>query len=91
MYAIRSYYGDGTCRVVGMEGGEHQMTCQRRLDGNLGGFRIADLPDENDIGVLPDDRPQAGSKGEIDFGVDLHLSDTTDPVFDRILDSYNFV
>ena len=38
-----------------MEGGEKKMAGQGSIDGDLGGFEVADLSDENDIGVLADD------------------------------------
>ena len=51
----------GDCRrgVVGVEGAQDKVACQRCLDGNFRSFRVADLPDHDDVGVLTQDVAQA--------------------------------
>ena len=55
---------DAGRRIVGMERGQHQMTRQRGVDGDTGGFGVTDLPHHEDIGVLAQERPQAGGERE---------------------------
>ena len=57
-----------------------------RLAGDRGGLLVADLADHDDVGVLPQDRPQAGGEGLAGLGVDLHLGDVVEVVLDRVLD-----
>ncbi len=78
--------GDRRGRIVGVEGGEHEVTGQRRLDGDLGCLVVTDLTDENDVRVRAQDRAQGGREGQAGLGVDLHLVDPRDPVLDRVLD-----
>ena len=40
--------------VVGVQCREHQVTRERGLDGDPGGLLIPDLPDHDDVGVLPE-------------------------------------
>ena len=42
-------------RVVGVQRAKHQVAGQRRLDGDLGGLQVADLADQDDVGVLAQD------------------------------------
>ena len=43
---------DGRRRIVGMQGGENQMPCQRCLYSVLSRFQVAHLSDHDDIRVL---------------------------------------
>lgn len=44
--------GEGGGGVVGVEGGKDQVSCERGLDGDLGGFAVTGFTDQDDIGVL---------------------------------------
>ena len=55
------------------------------MDGNFGRFQIADFADEDDVGVLPQNRPQAGGERDADFVVDRDLNDAVDLILDRVL------
>lgn len=46
----------GTERVFGMQGRKNQMTGKCRLSGNLCGFRIPDFANEDDVGILSENR-----------------------------------
>ena len=46
-------------RVVGVQGRQHEVTGERGLDGDLRGLVVADLTDEHDVGVGPQDRRAA--------------------------------
>ncbi len=54
-------------RVVGVQGGEHQVAGQRGLDGDLGGLVVADLADHDDVGVLAQEGAQRGGEGQADL------------------------
>ena len=73
-------------RVVGVQGREHEVTGERRLDRDLRRLVVADLTDEDDVGVRPQDRPQRGGEVQARLVVDLHLVDAREPVLDRVLD-----
>ncbi len=76
--------GNGRDGVVGMECGEHEVTGERGLNGDLRGFEIADFADHHHVGVLPQDGAQSSGKGEVDAGVDLRLADAGQVVLDRV-------
>ena len=73
-------------RVIGVKRREHEMARLGGLHRDLGRLRIADLADENDVGILPQDRPQRAGKRQLDLFVDLRLVDARNLVLDRILD-----
>ena len=75
----------GAGGVVGVQRAEDQVAGERRLDGDLGRLQVADLADQDHVGVLPQDRPQARGEGQADVGVDRHLDDAVDVVLDRVL------
>ncbi len=58
-----------------MQGGEHQVAGLGSLDGDLGGFEIANFPHHHHIRVLPQEGAQGAGEGEPRLGVDLHLID----------------
>ena len=75
--------------VVGVQGGQDEVPGQRGLDRDLRGFAIANLADEKDIRILTHDRPQRRREREAGLFVHLHLYDSGQPVFDRILDRHD--
>ena len=77
---------DGARRVVGVQRRQHQVTGERGLDGDLRGLVVADLAEEDDVGVRAQDRAQGRGEGEAGLGVHLHLVDPGEPVLDRVLD-----
>ena len=68
---------EGGDRVRGVQRREDEVSGQRRLDGDAGGLDVSDLADEDDIGVLAQDRPQPGREGEARLLVRLDLVDAT--------------
>ncbi len=76
--------GNSAGRVVGVEGREHQVPGEGRLDGNFGSLLVADFAHQDHIGVLPHDGTQPLGKGQFDLGIDLDLADAFDLVFNRI-------
>ena len=47
---------------VGVKGGEDQVAGEGRLRGDPGGFQVADLADEDDVGVLAQQGAQDGGR-----------------------------
>ena len=76
---------DGGRRVVGVQGGENQVAGERGVDGDVGGLRIPDLTDHDDVGRLAQHGAQGRCEGHADVGLDHHLVDAGKLVFDRIL------
>ena len=77
---------DGAGGVVGVQRAEDQVAGQRGLDGDLGRLQVADFADQDDVGVVPQDGPQARGEGQADLAVDLDLVDAVQVVLDRVLD-----
>ena len=67
--------GDGAGRVVGVQGGQHQVAGERGLDGDLRGLEVADLADHDHVRVLAQDGAQGLGEAEVDLGVDLGLAE----------------
>ena len=72
--------------VVGVQRRQHQVSGERRLDGDLRGLAVADLSHQHHIGVLPQDRAQRRCEGEPGLLLHLHLDDAGHPVFHRVFD-----
>jgi hypothetical protein len=68
---------------------EHEVAGERRLHGDAGGLDVADLADEDDVGVLAQDRLQAAGEGDAGLLVDLDLVDRREDVLDRVLDRHD--
>src|SRR2546426_12122715 len=70
-----------------MQGGDDQMSRERRAYGDVGGFFIADVTDHEHLRVLAQQVP--GSLGEIQSArfVDLGLHDARDDLFGGIFGS----
>ena len=67
------------------------MPGKRGIDRDIRRFAVADLADENDVRVLPDNAPQTVGEGHADFCVDLHLAESAHLVFHRIFDGDDFL
>ncbi len=72
--------------VVGVQRRQHEVPGEGRLDGDDAGLAVADLADEDDVGVLAQDRAQGVGEREAGLRVRLHLVDVGEPVLDRVLD-----
>src|SRR5579883_258672 len=70
--------------VVGVERTEHKVTRQRRLNPDLCGFQVANLTDEDDVRVLPENGPQRAGEGHVDLVIDRALHDAVNFVLDRV-------
>ena len=69
-----------------MQGGQHQVTGQRGLDGDLSGFKIADFTEHDDVGILTQERPESLAEGHPGRLIDLHLHDALDVELHRVFD-----
>ena len=74
-----------------MDGRKDEVTGQRRLDGNLRGFRVANLAHHDLVRVVAKDRPQTARKGQSLLLVDRDLRDAAQLIFDRVLDRDDLV
>jgi hypothetical protein len=72
-------------RVVGVQRRQDEVAGERRLHADVRGLEVAHLTDEDDVGVLPQDRPQGGGERQAGLVVDLDLVDAGQPVLDRVL------
>jgi hypothetical protein len=61
--------------VVGVDGGEHQVAGQRRVDRDLRGLVVADFADHDLVGVVAQDRAQPAREGQPLLLVDRDLRD----------------
>src|SRR6185437_658422 len=62
---------DGLRSAVGVERRKHKVTCKRGLDGNFRGLEVANLADEDHVGILA--KESAKSCGEVQADGFLHL------------------
>jgi hypothetical protein len=51
------------------------MSGLSRLERDFGRFQVTDLSDHDDVGILPQDRAQAGGEGEAGLFRDRDLID----------------
>ncbi len=63
-----------------MEGGQDEVPREGGLDRDLRRLGVPDLPHHDDVGVLPEDRPQSAGEREVDLRVDLDLPDAVELV-----------
>ena len=73
-------------RVVGVQRGEDEVAGLRGLHRDLRGLLIADLADEDDVGILPQDGAQRARERQLRLLVHLRLVDAGNLVLDRIFD-----
>src|SRR5438105_4813507 len=76
-------------RIVRVQSGEHEMSGQRRFDRDLRRLEVADLTDQNDVRVLPEERSQRGGEVQSDRLFHLHLIDAGQIEFDRIFGGHD--
>src|SRR5207302_9807401 len=76
---------DGRRGVVGVQGGEHQVASHSGPAGDLRGFQVPDLADEDDVRVLSQDGAKGYGKGQTCVDVDLGLVDSVEVALDRVL------
>ena len=79
----------GADRVVGVQGGDHQVAGQAGLDGDLRGFQVADLTHQDDIRVLAQDGAQGAREAHVDAGVDLGLADAIEVILDGVFHGHD--
>src|SRR5579885_1942043 len=72
--------------VVRVQGREDEVPRERRLDGDLGGLGVADLPHHDHVGILAHDRAQPVGEGEADRRLHVDLVHAEELILDRILD-----
>lgn len=71
-------------RAVGVQGREHQVAGEGRLDGDAAGFQVADFTDHDHVRVLAHDGAQRAGEVEADGRFHLDLVDALKLVFHRV-------
>ena len=74
-----------------MNGGENQVAGQRRLDGDLRRFLVADFTHHDFVWVVAQDGTQAAGKGQALLLIHRDLGDAPNLVLDWVLDGDDFV
>jgi hypothetical protein len=62
-------------RIVGVQRGQHEVAGLGCLDGNLGGFEVADFTHHDDVGILAQKGLEREGEGEACLVVDVDLVD----------------
>ncbi len=77
--------------VVGVHRGEHQVSGERGVDGDLGGLLIADFADHDLVRVVAQNGAQPAREGQPLLLIDRNLGDALDLVLHRIFDGDDLV
>jgi dipeptidase E len=72
--------------AAGVDGGGDEVAGEAGLERDGGGLAVADLADEDDVGVLAEEGAEGAGDREARGGVDLGLADAGDAAFDGVLD-----
>jgi len=70
--------------IIGVERGQHEMPGQRGAHHQLRGLGVAGFPDQDDIRILPQQRPQAAAEGQAHVLIDLRLPYEGHAVFNGV-------
>ena len=76
--------GRASIGAVCVNSGKNQVSSERRVDGDRGGFIVADLTDQNHIRILADNGAQSVGEGVSAGSRNLRLGYPFDFVFYRI-------
>src|SRR5207249_8516040 len=77
--------------VVGVDGSEHEVTRERRLNCYLCGFGVADLADHYLVGIMTKYAAQSAREGQPLFLVHRNLGYPLKLVFDGVFDCDDLV
>ena len=80
---------DGGGRVIGVQGGKHQVAGERGFHGDFRRFKVANFADQNDVGVLPQEGAQRRGEIQPDLILHLHLVDARQLEFDRVFGGHD--
>src|SRR6266403_1749284 len=75
---------DGRRRVVGVQRREHQVSRERGLDSDFRRFKVANLADQNDVGILAQEGAERGGKVQANLLLHLYLVDAGQLELDRV-------
>ena len=71
-----------------MQGREYQVSGERGADGDVGGFAVADLADQDEVWVLSEHAPQHLRETQPKLGAYLDLDCARQFAFNRIFDRH---
>ena len=77
--------------VIGVDGGEHQVSGEGGINGDLRGFHVADFAHHDLVGVMTQNRTQSAGKRQPLLLVDRNLRDAAQLVFHRIFNRNDLV
>src|SRR5208282_2219455 len=77
--------------VIGVDGGEHEVAGQRRLDGDLGGFVVANFAHHDLVRVVTQNGAQPTGERQTLFFVNRNLGDAADLILDRVFNGDDLV
>ena len=72
-----------------MQRRQHEVARQRSLDGDHTRLAVSNFADEDDVGVLAQNRAQCVGEGQAGLRIRLHLIDVLEAVLDGILDGHD--
>src|SRR5262245_5422149 len=72
-----------------MQGRENEVTGERSLDGDFSRFKVANLTDKNDVGILAKERPEGRGEVQTDLLLHLHLVDAGKVELNRIFGGHD--
>ena len=75
--------------LQGVDGAEHEVTGERGLGRDERRLAVADLADEDHVGVGAQDRAERAGEADAAAAADLHLLDAVEVVLDRVLDAHD--
>ena len=75
--------------VVGVQGRQHQVSRQRRLDRNPRRLLVANLPDHDHVGILTQDRAKRPHERQADRLADLNLIDKRQLILHGVFDRHD--
>ena len=67
-----------------MQGREYEVTGECGFDGDLRRFKVANLTDQNDVGILAQEGAKSGGEVQPDLFFHLHLVDARQIELDRV-------
>src|ERR1044071_5999102 len=72
-----------------MEGREYEVASECGFDSDLSRFEVADFADQNDVGILAQERTKSGGEVQADLLLHLHLVDARQVELDRVFGGHD--
>ena len=79
---------DRARRVIRVQRGKHEVPGHRGLNGDPGRLFIADLPQQDHVRILAENRAQRLGEPQPDLAVHLNVPNHRQPILDRVFDRH---